>query len=79
MRQAIAELYMDQKLVDYVVDVVRSTRDAKELIASPVWQQAARKSGWNIWERGAIQSEINISTKQQVDKPKENHDELESL
>jgi len=25
MRQAIAELYMDQKLVDYVVDVVRST------------------------------------------------------
>lgn len=64
---------------DVRVFVVRSTRDAKELIASPVWQQAARKSGWNIWERGAIQSEINISTKQQVDKPKENHDELESL
>lgn len=27
MRSAIAELYMDQKLVDYVVDVVRATRE----------------------------------------------------
>ena len=27
MRTAIAELYMDQKLVDYVVDVVRATRE----------------------------------------------------
>jgi MoxR-like ATPase len=27
MRRAIAELYMDQKLVDYVVDVVRATRE----------------------------------------------------
>jgi MoxR-like ATPase len=27
LRQTIAELYMDQKLVDYVVDVVRATRE----------------------------------------------------
>ena len=27
LRKAIAELYMDQKLVDYVVDVVRATRE----------------------------------------------------
>ena len=27
MRAAIAELYMDQKLVDYVVDIVRATRE----------------------------------------------------
>jgi MoxR-like ATPase len=26
-RRAIAELYMDQKIVDYIVDVVRATRD----------------------------------------------------
>lgn len=31
MRQAIAELYMDQKLVDYVVDVVRSTREPQSV------------------------------------------------
>ncbi len=27
LRQTIAELYMDQKLVDYIVDIVRTTRD----------------------------------------------------
>ena len=31
MRRAIAELYMDQKLVDYVVDVVRTTREPQSV------------------------------------------------
>ena len=31
MRQAIAELYMDQKLVDYLVDVVRTTREPQSV------------------------------------------------
>ncbi len=31
MRRSIAELYMDQKLVDYVVDVVRGTREPQLL------------------------------------------------
>ncbi len=31
MRSAITELYMDQKLVDYVVDVVRSTREPQSV------------------------------------------------
>jgi MoxR-like ATPase len=29
-RQAIAELYMDQKIVDYIVDVVRTTREPQK-------------------------------------------------
>ena len=31
MRSAIAELYMDQKLVDYIVDVVRTTREPQSV------------------------------------------------
>ena len=31
LRQAIAELYMDQKLVDYVVDLVRATREPQSI------------------------------------------------
>jgi MoxR-like ATPase len=31
VRQTIAELYMDQKIVDYVVDVVRATRDPQRV------------------------------------------------
>ncbi len=31
LRQTIAELYMDQKLVDYVVDVVRATREPQSV------------------------------------------------
>ncbi len=31
MRSAIAELYMDQKLVDYLVDVVRATREPQSV------------------------------------------------
>ena len=31
MRRAIAELYMDQKLVDYVVDIVRATREPQSV------------------------------------------------
>jgi MoxR-like ATPase len=31
MRSAIAELYMDQKLVDYLVDVVRATREPQSI------------------------------------------------
>jgi MoxR-like ATPase len=31
LRQTIAELYMDQKLVDYVVDIVRATRDPQSV------------------------------------------------
>jgi MoxR-like ATPase len=31
LRQTIAELYMDQKIVDYIVDVVRATRDPQKL------------------------------------------------
>ena len=31
LRQTIAELYMDQKLVDYIVDIVRTTRDPQSV------------------------------------------------
>jgi MoxR-like ATPase len=31
LRQTIAELYMDQKIVDYVVDVVRATREPQKV------------------------------------------------
>jgi MoxR-like ATPase len=31
LRQTIAELYMDQKIVDYIVDVVRATREPQKL------------------------------------------------
>jgi MoxR-like ATPase len=31
LRQTITELYMDQKLVDYVVDIVRATRDPQSV------------------------------------------------
>jgi MoxR-like ATPase len=31
LRQTIAELYMDQKIVDYVVDVVRATREPQRV------------------------------------------------
>ncbi len=31
LRQAIAQLYMDQKIVDYIVDVVRATRDPQSI------------------------------------------------
>lgn len=31
LRKAIAELYMDQKLVDYVVDIVRATREPQSV------------------------------------------------
>jgi MoxR-like ATPase len=31
LRQTIAELYMDQKIVDYIVDVVRATREPHKL------------------------------------------------
>src|SRR5213082_4067154 len=31
LRKTIAELYMDQKIVDYIVDVVRATREPQKL------------------------------------------------
>ena len=39
-RTAIADLYMDQKVVDYIVDLVRATRD-------PAWSVSTISSRWS--------------------------------
>lgn len=41
LRRTIAELYMDQKIVDYIVDVVRATRDPQKLGLHDVRQLVA--------------------------------------
>jgi MoxR-like ATPase len=41
LRQTIAELYMDQKIVDYIVDVVRATREPQKLGLHDVRQLVA--------------------------------------
>ncbi|MSR07299.1 MAG: MoxR family ATPase [Gemmatimonadetes bacterium] len=41
LRQTIAELYMDQKIVDYIVDLVRGTRDPQKLGLHDVRQLVA--------------------------------------
>src|SRR5437867_127462 len=41
LRQTIAELYMDQKIVDYIVDLVRATRDPHKLGLHDVRQLVA--------------------------------------
>ena len=64
---------------DVRVLVVRRSRDAKKLVASPVWHLTAQKTGWDLWERRIRQKLSRASTSQHIDRLQVEYVRVESL
>ncbi len=63
---------------DVRVLVLRRSRDVADPVESRVWQQTARSTEWSVWERRVRQSVPGVSAKQQVNKLKVEHAQVES-
>ncbi|MCP4786931.1 MAG: hypothetical protein GY878_25640 [Fuerstiella sp.] len=62
---------------DVRVLVLRRSPDVVELFESRVWQQTTRNTGWSVWERRVSESLPGVSAKQQVNKLKVEHAQVE--